>query len=441
MAAQNPPFESVCGDYVISDDASRFDVDALHDYLEAEAHWAQGRSRQTTALAVANSLVLGAYGPDGSMIGGARVVTDRATFGWITDLYVHAEHRGHGLGRALATAACEHPALATVKRLLLITRDAHELYRGLGFVEVPEPSQWMEYRPRMLEPEGLVDRPAPLSDGASRTQPACPPQPTQSVDRPAPLSDSASVGAAWAEAPEAPEVSGMSESDELLAHTSWQGSRLPDPRTAPVAHIALHLLGIVETEGPVTSERAYRLYIRSAGSSKVTQRAREPLDQALGRLTLRGQVEVEELDNAGTVQRVLRLGGASRVSVRELGERSLYEVPLNEVAELMRRKRYEVMRPAGGKSQPTHAVAEVVEQARLRKVRPDRLKRAVLDTYGLVRMTQAAEQYLSAALALLEPPAPASADNSESAAPTEPHQSPANDTYSTGVFVGIPQME
>ena len=84
----------------------------------------------------------------------------------------------------------------------------------------------------------------------------------------------------------------------------------------------------------MTSDRAYRLYIRGAGSSKVTQRARAPMEQALGRLTLRGQVEVDKLDNAGEAQPVLRLAGMSAVVVRELGERSLYEVPLNEIAEL-----------------------------------------------------------------------------------------------------------
>ena len=88
-------------------------------------------------------------------------------------------------------------------------------------------------------------------------------------------------------------------------------------------------------EGPVTADRAYRLYIRGAGSSKVTQRARAPMEQALGRLTLRVQVEIDEFDNASEAQQVLRLAGTPAVAVRELGERSLYEVPLNEIAELM----------------------------------------------------------------------------------------------------------
>ena len=141
------PREWRCGEYVISDDPARFDADALHDFLEAEGYWAQGRSREQTALGAANSVVLGVYGPDGPMVGGARIVTDRATFGYVTDVYVLAEHRGRGLGRALAAAACEHPAVAGIKRLVLVTADAHELYRPLGFVELPEPERWMELRP------------------------------------------------------------------------------------------------------------------------------------------------------------------------------------------------------------------------------------------------------------------------------------------------------
>ena len=163
-----------------------------------------------------------------------------------------------------------------------------------------------------------------------------------------------------------------------------------------------HLLEIVTAEGPITADRAYRLYIRGAGSSKVTQRARAPMDQALGRLTLRRQVEVDELDNAGEVQQVLRLAGTPPVVVRELGERSLYEVPLNEIAELMGHKRRELLGRAGAGDQPAHAVAGVIQQAALRRASPDRLKRAVLDAYGLIRMTQAAEQYLDAALTLLD---------------------------------------
>ncbi len=367
------PTEWRCGDYVISDDPMLFDADAMHDFLEVEGYWATGRSRDQTAEGAANSVVLGVYGPDGSMVGGARVVTDRATFGWLTDVYVLAEHRGRGLGRALVAAACEHPTVIGVKRLLLRTDDAHELYRPFGFTEPPSPEWWMELSPV----------PGAPSDGAEATRSA--------VD-------------AGDEPPGGGEATDLAYDPAVGPHpyAAWQGSGLPDPRTAPVSQIASRLLEIVTAEGPVTADRAYRLYIRGAGSSKVTQRARAPMEQALGRLTLRGQVEVDTLDNAGEAQQVLRLAGTPAVVVRELGERSLYEVPLNEIAELMGHKRRELLGRSGASDQPAHAVAGVIQQAAIRRASPDRVKRAVLDTYGLIRMTQAAEQYLDAALALLD---------------------------------------
>ena len=380
------PREWRCGEYVISDDPARFDADAMHDFLEREADWAKGRSREQTAAAVANSVVLGVYGPDGSMVGGARIVTDRATFGYLSDVYVLAAHRGRGLGTAVVTAACEHPAVAGIKRLMLITADAHELYRPFGFTELRQPEGWMELRPVP------GDGPGAAVDGTGAA-------PGRGDARSGAAEHGSGTDGGDAGSRAAATSGAHDLSDGPRAYAAWQGGGLADPRTAPVSRVAEHLLEIVTVEGPVTADRAYRLYIRGAGSSKVTQRARAPMEQALGRLRLRGQVEVEELDNAGEPQQVLRLTGTPAVAVRELGERSLYEVPLNEIAELMRHKRQELMGRAGG--QPAHAVAGVIQQAALRRASPDRLMRAVLDTYDLIRMTQAAEQYLTAALILL----------------------------------------
>ena len=373
-------FERRCGEYVISDDRARFDADAMHDFLQVDSYWAQSRSREQTAVGAANSLALGVYGPDGSMVGGARVVTDRATFGYLTDVYVLAAHQGRGLGKAMVAAACEHPAVAGIKRLMLITADAHELYRPLGFTELPKPEGWMELRPVPGGPAGGTAAAADTGDADADT------------------------GAGAADEPRPGGGESGSMFDPVASpqrYPVWQGGGLPDPRTAPVAQVVAHLLEIVTAEGPVTADRAYRLYIRGSGSSKVTQRARAPMEQALGRLTLRRQVDIDEFDNGGETQQVLRLAGTAAVVVRELGERSLYEVPLNEIAELMVHRRRELMGRAGG-DQPTHAVADVIRQAALRRASPERIMRTVLDTYGLIRMTQAADQYLTAALTLLE---------------------------------------
>lgn len=124
--------------YEITDDPGRIDVDVVHRYLCDESYWAAGRPREVTERAVAASLCLGVYAADGDMVGFARVVTDRATFGWLCDVFVLAEHRGHGLGRRLVRAVAEHPDLRTVGRLMLATKDAHGLYLSEGWQQPSE---------------------------------------------------------------------------------------------------------------------------------------------------------------------------------------------------------------------------------------------------------------------------------------------------------------
>ncbi len=131
------------GVYTISTDPARFDVDVFHRYLSEESYWARGRLRETTDTAVANSMVFGAYADDGEMVGAARVVTDRITFSWLCDVFVLDAHRGRGLGRALVDAVMNHPDLAAVKRTMLATNDAHELYRSYGFEPLDRPQRWM----------------------------------------------------------------------------------------------------------------------------------------------------------------------------------------------------------------------------------------------------------------------------------------------------------
>ena len=134
-----------CGDYLISTDPDRFDLDAFCEFM-ADAYWARDRSRAANAAALANSVVFGLYAPDGAMVGSARAVTDYSTFGWVCDVYVAEEHRGRGLGKALMAAVCEHPDLAGVRRLVLVTLDAHGLYEARGFSRLQAPERWMELR-------------------------------------------------------------------------------------------------------------------------------------------------------------------------------------------------------------------------------------------------------------------------------------------------------
>lgn len=139
-------FEDRHRDYLISTDPARLDLDVIHRWLADESYWAQGRTRETVETSVANSLNFGAYNAAGVMVGGARVVTDYATFAWLCDVFVVAAHRGQGLGKALVAAVCHHPGLRQIKRFALATADAHDLYRQYGFEILDKPERWMVKR-------------------------------------------------------------------------------------------------------------------------------------------------------------------------------------------------------------------------------------------------------------------------------------------------------
>jgi ribosomal protein S18 acetylase RimI-like enzyme len=148
--------------YEISDDADRIDVDVVHEFLAKDSYWARGIPRDVLERAMAWSLNLGAYteasqgaGQDGGQLAGyARVVTDRATFGWLCDLFVVPEHRGRGVARELVRAVRTHPDLQGVRRLMLATADAHGLYESEGYRLVPA-GRFMEIA---FSPERLYAR-------------------------------------------------------------------------------------------------------------------------------------------------------------------------------------------------------------------------------------------------------------------------------------------
>jgi GNAT superfamily N-acetyltransferase len=132
------------GDYVVSDDQARFDLDRAHQWIGGESYWAQGIPRATLEKAVRNSLTFGVFAPSGQMSAMARVVTDRATFAWLCDVFVDERHRGCGLGKAIMQAFTEHPDLQGLRRKHLATADAHGLYAQYGFKPLDGVDRWME---------------------------------------------------------------------------------------------------------------------------------------------------------------------------------------------------------------------------------------------------------------------------------------------------------
>ncbi|MET9698689.1 GNAT family N-acetyltransferase [Streptomyces sp. NPDC006529] len=128
----------------MSTDSARLDPERIHRWLSQDAYWALGRSREKQDLAIANSLNFGAYDRvGGRQLAYARVVTDRATFAWLCDVYVDPAARGRGLGTALAEAVRDHLAPYGVRRIMLATADAHGVYAKVGFEPLAEPGKWM----------------------------------------------------------------------------------------------------------------------------------------------------------------------------------------------------------------------------------------------------------------------------------------------------------
>jgi ribosomal protein S18 acetylase RimI-like enzyme len=129
-------------DFTVVTDPSKLDVAAIHRYL-SRAYRSEGIPRHVVEKAIANSLCFGLFrGSD--QIGFARVVTDRATYAYLCDVYVLEELRGKGLGVWLMECVMTHPDLQGLRRFSLATRDAHGLYKKFGFAELKKPPSQME---------------------------------------------------------------------------------------------------------------------------------------------------------------------------------------------------------------------------------------------------------------------------------------------------------
>ena len=127
---------------VVTTDRSRLDVDTIHGFLKT-AYWSTGIPRDVVERAIEHSICFGAFEGD-RQVGFARVITDRATFGYVSDVFVLESHRGRGVGKRLMSAIMSHPELQGLRRWTLFTRDAHGLYRHYGFGEGRHPERLME---------------------------------------------------------------------------------------------------------------------------------------------------------------------------------------------------------------------------------------------------------------------------------------------------------
>jgi GNAT superfamily N-acetyltransferase len=143
--------ESRRGEFLISTDRSRLDLNVIHGFLN-NCYWAKGIPREIVARSIEHSLCFGVYDGSGAQVGFARVVSDFATVAYLGDVFVLESHRGHGLSKHLMECITQHPALEGLRRWILLTRDAHGLYERFGFTPVKSPQRYMElHRPDVYE--------------------------------------------------------------------------------------------------------------------------------------------------------------------------------------------------------------------------------------------------------------------------------------------------
>ena len=135
-------YMSTRGDYVVSCDLARLDRSLIHRFLNEQSYWSRGIAFTVVDRSIQHSLNFGLYA-HAIQIGYARVITDRATFAFLRDVFVVREARGAGLGRWLVQTVLEHPDLQNLRRVMLATRDAHGLYEQFGFAPLARPDRFM----------------------------------------------------------------------------------------------------------------------------------------------------------------------------------------------------------------------------------------------------------------------------------------------------------
>ena len=130
------------GGYTISTDRARIDLKTVHSFL-TESYWAAGVPFEIVRRSIENSLAFGLY-KDDRQVGFARVITDYATFAYLADVFILEEFRSQGLGHWLVRTITSHAELQGLRRWMLATRDAHGIYKTVGFTGLKAPERWME---------------------------------------------------------------------------------------------------------------------------------------------------------------------------------------------------------------------------------------------------------------------------------------------------------
>lgn len=131
------------GKFCLSTDKTKLDIDSIHQFLSTKAYWALNIPKDKVRTTIQNSLCFGVY-IDEKQIGFAKIISDFSTIAYLGDVYILEEYRGNGLSKWLIETIMAHPDLQGLRRWILLTGDAHGLYRRFGWTDIAEPSKWME---------------------------------------------------------------------------------------------------------------------------------------------------------------------------------------------------------------------------------------------------------------------------------------------------------
>jgi GNAT superfamily N-acetyltransferase len=129
-------------EFCISTDKTKLDVDSIHGFLSTKAYWCLNIPKDTVQKAIQNSRCFGVY-QNKKQIGFARVISDFSTIAYLGDVYILEEYRGKGLSKWLIETIMSDPNLQGLRRWILLTADAHGLYRQFGWTNIGEPDKWM----------------------------------------------------------------------------------------------------------------------------------------------------------------------------------------------------------------------------------------------------------------------------------------------------------
>ncbi|WP_130733952.1 GNAT family N-acetyltransferase [Flavobacterium sp. J27] len=129
--------------FYISTDKEMLDIEAIHDFLSTKAYWSLHIPKETVIKSIENALCFGVY-YEHKQIGFARIITDYATIAYLGDVYIVEAYRGNGLSKWLLETVMNHPELQGLRRWILLTGDAHGLYRQYGWTDIVDATKWME---------------------------------------------------------------------------------------------------------------------------------------------------------------------------------------------------------------------------------------------------------------------------------------------------------